>query len=222
MSVRTSDPTISDQGALIRDVIRRLDTDARAGSTEAAAFDVGARLRRMRKERQLTLQAASRLSGVSTSAFSKIERNELSPTISTMQRIAQGLGVELAALVTEESGGNEAYRGRRGVSRAGDGTMHVTRTCNNVLLCADLKNKRVTPVLTRVTARSTDEYAAWAKSDSEIFLMVQQGTLVVHSRLYEPLELQQGDAMYYDASVEHAWTTKGDEDAIVLWVLTLT
>ena len=221
MSASASDPVISDQGALIRDVIRRLDIDARINAPEPAAFDVGARLRRLRRDHELTLQEASRLSGVSASAFSKIERNELSPTVSTLQRIARGLGVELASLLTDETAGPEIYRGRRGVSRAGEGNTHTTNTCNNVLLCADLKNKRVTPVLTRVTARSTEEYAAWAKSDAEIFLMVLQGTLVVHSRLYEPLELQKGDAMYYDAGVEHAWTTKGDEDAMVLWVLTL-
>ncbi len=50
--------------------------------------DVGARLLKLRKGRRLTLQDMSALTGVSASAFSKIERNELSPTISTMQRIA--------------------------------------------------------------------------------------------------------------------------------------
>lgn len=217
----TGEIPTGDQGTLLRDVVRRIDRDARLGEREARPIDVGARLRSIRKERRLTLQEASRLSGVSASAFSKIERNELSPTISTMQRIAHGLGIELVSLLYDEEAGNAAFRGRRSVSRAGEGNPHRTRTCNNVLLCADLKNKRVTPILTRVTARSTDEYSSWAKSDAEIFLMVLKGTLVVHSRLYEPLELETGDAIYYDAGVEHAWTSKGPEDAEVLWILTV-
>lgn len=221
MSEPTSDELTGDQSTLIRDVIRRIDLDAQSAEPETRPLDVGARLHRIRKERHLTLQQASRLSGVSASAFSKIERNELSPTISTMQRIAIGLGIELVSLLYDEQSGNAAFRGRRSVSRAGEGNPHRTRTCNNVLLCADLKNKRVTPILTRVTARSTDQYSAWAKSDAEIFLMVLEGTLVVHSRLYEPLVLEKGDAIYYDAGVEHAWTSQGAEDAMVLWILTI-
>ncbi|MGG2362403.1 helix-turn-helix domain-containing protein, partial [Salmonella enterica] len=58
---------------------------------ELKGVDVGARLLKLRKSRRLTLQDVSALTGVSASAFSKIERNELSPTISTMQRIAHGL-----------------------------------------------------------------------------------------------------------------------------------
>lgn len=184
-----------------------------------SSVDVGAQLHRIRKARRLTLQDASAQTGVSASAFSKIERNELSPTISTMQRIAEGLGVELVTLIGGQDDEPAGLGGRRSITRAGAGSAHATATCNNVLLCADLKNKRATPILTTVTARSPDEYAAWAKSDAEIFVMVLEGTLVVHSRLYEPLELNKGDSVYYDATTEHTWTSKGAKDAVVLWVL---
>jgi transcriptional regulator with XRE-family HTH domain len=191
----------------------------RAGDDARGGVDIGARLLRLRKGRGLTLQEISGLTGVSASAFSKIERNELSPTISTLQRIAHGLGVELVALLSDEESGVAGIGGRRSISRAGAGSRHNTGTCNNVLLCADIKNKRATPIITTVTARSPDEYAAWAKSEAEIFVMVLEGTLVVHSRLYEPLELNKGDSVYYDATTEHTWTSKGPENARVLWVL---
>lgn len=215
-------PEISqaDQGDT-QHVVRR-SADHNGGIAESdsrGAVDIGARLHKIRKARRLTLQDASAQTGVSASAFSKIERNELSPTISTMQRIAEGLGVELVTLVGSQNDVPAGFGGRRSITRAGAGSAHMTATCNNVLLCADLKNKRATPILTTVTARSPDEYAAWAKSDAEIFVMVQEGTLVVHSRLYEPLELNKGDCVYYDATTEHTWTSKGPKDAVVLWVL---
>jgi len=211
-----------EQGTIIQDVIRSRDEEARpseaGGSFEE--LDIGGRLHQLRKSRGLTLQDVSRATGVSASAFSKIERNELSPTISTMQRIAQGLGIELTSLLADSDNG-VAAAGRRSVTRAGDGKPLKTFTCDNTLLCADMKNKRVTPILTRVTARKPEDYRVWAKSDAEIFLMVIEGTLVVHSRHYEPLELKKGDSLYYDANSEHVWTSAGEGDAMVLWVLTV-
>ena len=70
-----------------------------------------------------------------------------------------------------------------------------------------------------MTVRSPDEYTTWAKSEAEIFIMVMEGSLAVHSRLYEPLELNEGDSVYYDATTEHTWTSRGPNDAVVLWVL---
>lgn len=209
-----------DQADAARDSGRWPERDGIAEADDAKGLiDIGTRLLKVRKSRRLTLQEASRLTGVSASAFSKIERNELSPTISTMQRIALGLGIELVTLLTDQDNDLGAFRGRRSVTRAGDGSRHTTGTCNNTLLCADLKNKRATPILTTVTARSPDEYPAWAKSEAEIFVTVLEGTLVVHSRLYEPLALNKGDSVYYDASTEHTWTSSGPTDAVVLWVL---
>jgi ribosome-binding protein aMBF1 (putative translation factor)/quercetin dioxygenase-like cupin family protein len=215
-----ADVSVGNQAELIRHVIDRIDRDAAAESdVSRGTVNVGARLLDIRKARSLTLQDASRMTGVSASAFSKIERNELSPTISTMQRIADGLKIELVSLLTDEDSATPAITGRRSVSRAGDGSRHTTRTCKNTLLCTDLRNKRATPIFTTVTARSTDEYSAWAKSDAELFVMVLEGTLVVHSRLYEPVELNKGDSIYYDASSEHAWTSTGPQDAEVIWIL---
>jgi len=215
-------PEISqvDQSDTPRAMSRRGDHNGAVAQDDSKGLvNVGARLHKLRKARSLTLQDASTLTGVSASAFSKIERNELSPTISTMQRIADGLGVELVTLLNGHDDEPAGFGGRRSITRAGAGSAHTTATCNNVLLCADLKNKRATPILTTVTARSTEEYAAWAKSDAEIFVMVLEGTLIVHSRLYEPLVLNKGDSVYYDATTEHTWTSEGPQDAVVLWVL---
>lgn len=191
----------------------RTDTDRRDPA------DLSARLRELRKAKGLTLQQASDRCGVAASTISKIERRDLSPTVSTLQRIATGLGIEVAELLTGTVEPTTAV-GRRSVTRGGQGRPHKSETCINDLLCADLSNKKVTPVLTRVVARQTEEYRKWAKSDAEIFLMVMAGTLIVHSRLYEPLQLEIGDSMYYDAGTEYCWTSLGEADAEILWVIT--
>lgn len=193
--------------------------DTTAATAESGEVAVPERIITLRKERGLTLQECAKLSGVAASTLSKIERGELSPTISTLQKIAVGFGLEVTELLSV-SRPAAANHGRRAVSRAGEGKSHVSLSCVNYLLCNDLTQKRMVPIRTRVTARKTEDYAVWARSDAEIFLWVVSGRMLLHTRIYEPLELAAGDSVYYDASGEHCWTTLGDEDAEVIWVMT--
>ncbi|MFF7710801.1 helix-turn-helix domain-containing protein [Pseudomonas sp. NPDC007930] len=175
-------------------------------------------LANLRRQRGWTLKGASEATGVSASTLSKIERRELSPTISTLQKLASGFGLDVIQLLTDRE---EPPRlvGRRSITRARQASVHQSKTCLNEVMCHDLKHKRMTPLRSVISARSVDDYAVWPKSDAEIFLFVLKGTLVVNSRLYQPMHLNEGDAMYYDASTEHLWTTAGPEDAEVLWII---
>lgn len=59
------------------------------------------RLRALRADRSLTLDALAERSGVSRSMISLVERGESSPTASVLERLAAGLGVTLATLFAE-------------------------------------------------------------------------------------------------------------------------
>lgn len=208
---------MSDQTTLVGGQVLMGQKGALIGESEGGGEWVAERIVELRKERKLTLQECARLSGVAASTLSKIERRELSPTISTLQKIAEGFSVELTELVAQA---RPAYApGRRAVTRAGEGKAHSSVSCANFLLCSDLKDKRMIPVRTRVTARSVDDYPVWARSDTEIFLWVVSGRLLLHSKVYEPLELGPGDSVYYDGNGDHCWTSLGDEDAEVMWVM---
>ncbi len=63
---------------------------------------LAARLRALRGERTLTLDALAERSGVSRSMISLIERGQSSPTANVLDRLAAGLGVTLASLFAEE------------------------------------------------------------------------------------------------------------------------
>jgi transcriptional regulator with XRE-family HTH domain len=191
-----------------------------AASTSATAevpLDLGARLKEIRKRQKWTLQQASERTGVGVSTLSKIERNELSPTVTTLQRIAAGFEMDSATLLT---GQDTSLRvaGRRSVTRATQGRPFPTGTCNNAWLCPDLTQKIMVPIMTTVVARAVEDYPEWARYEAEVFIHVLKGTLVVHSQIYEPVRISAGDSMYYDASTPHLWISEGDEDAEVLWV----
>jgi transcriptional regulator with XRE-family HTH domain len=60
---------------------------------------VAVNLKRMRAERQISLDKLAELTGVSKSMLGQIERGETSPTITTIWKIANGLKVSFSAFL---------------------------------------------------------------------------------------------------------------------------
>ncbi|TDK50071.1 helix-turn-helix domain-containing protein [Antarcticimicrobium luteum] len=61
-----------------------------------------ARLKQARRDKGLSLEAVARLSGVSRSMVSQIERGESSPTIATLWNLTRALQVDFAGLLDQE------------------------------------------------------------------------------------------------------------------------
>lgn len=74
---------------------------------------LAARLRRLRAERGLTLDALADRAAVSRATISLIERGESSPTAAVLDRLAAGLGVSIASLFAEEARADASPVSRR-------------------------------------------------------------------------------------------------------------
>ena len=59
-------------------------------------LSLGARLRGLRKERALSQRELADLAELSPNAISLIERDEISPSVATLQRLAAALGVKMS------------------------------------------------------------------------------------------------------------------------------
>lgn len=59
-------------------------------------FSLGTRLRQLRKERDLSQRNLADRAGVSANAISLIERDEISPSVATLQRLAVALSVKIS------------------------------------------------------------------------------------------------------------------------------
>ncbi len=74
---------------------------------------LAARLRHLRAERGLTLDALAERAGVSRSMISLVERGESSPTAAFLDRLSAGLGVTLASLFADEPAADASPVSRR-------------------------------------------------------------------------------------------------------------
>ncbi|WP_414473831.1 helix-turn-helix domain-containing protein [Microvirga sp. M2] len=75
------------------------------------------RLRGLRTEQGLTLDALAERTGVSRSMISLIEREESSPTAAVLDKLAAGLGVTLASLFAEKASAAASPLARRADQR---------------------------------------------------------------------------------------------------------
>ena len=85
--------------------------DLRTDSTLSHVPTLGPKVRGLRKAQQKTLSEVSQATGLSISALSKIENDQVSPTFANLMRLAEGLGISLSDLVTlDDQDGNVSAR----------------------------------------------------------------------------------------------------------------
>lgn len=192
---------------------------SRRSETEASLepLQLGQRVRQIRLSQSLTLEEASKLTGLARSTLSKIENEQISPTFTVVNKLVQGLGIDIPQLFSQPKSGPSAG-GRRDITRRGEGKPHPTRTYEHELLATQLTQKKMVPFKTRVHTRTFDEFNDWVRHDGEEFLYVLSGSLLFYTEFYEPIELYQGDSAYYDCTMGHALVSTSEDDAEVLWV----
>ena len=72
-------------------------------SREAISVDVGTRLRELREAHNVSMRGLATASGLSANALSMIERGKTSPSVSTLYKLADALGVPITAFFGAET-----------------------------------------------------------------------------------------------------------------------
>ncbi|MGB0466613.1 MAG: helix-turn-helix domain-containing protein [Pontibacterium sp.] len=207
---------MSDEPFFLKD--EKVDV-TRADASEASVepLQLGKRVREIRLSQNLTLEEASKRTGLARSTLSKIENEQISPTFTAVSKLVKGLGIDIPQLFSEPKR-SAGTGGRRDITRSGAGAPHPTPTYEHELLATQLTSKKMIPYRTTVRARTFDEYAEWIRHDGEEFLYVLKGSLLFYTEFYEPIELSEGDSAYYDCEMGHALISTSETDAEVIWV----
>lgn len=179
-------------------------------------ISIGKHVKAIRTMNNLTLEEASKRTGLARSTISKIENEQISPTFSVMQKLASGLDIELPQLFTKPK--QVQATGRRDITKNGTGTTHLTPTYEHELLAGQFSHKKMMPYKSRIHARSFDDFGEWIRHQGEEFLLVLEGEVQFLTEFYEPVNLGPGDSVYYDASMGHLVVSVSEQDAYTLWV----
>jgi transcriptional regulator with XRE-family HTH domain len=171
---------------------------------EVDALCLGARIRKLRQRRSMTLQEVSILSGLSKSLLSQIENDASAPPLQTLIRIAKALGVKIGYFFRETL--NEQ---RISVVRRAD-RQEVAKLPHNrpqklgyryIALSNPIINQHMEPFWVRFESR--EQHArAYYQHPGEEFLYVQEGQLIFEGG-EEAIVLGPGDSLYFESSMPH-------------------
>ena len=70
---------------------------------DAISVNVGERLRELREARNISMRALATRSGLSANALSMIERGRASPSVSTLYKLSEALGVSITAFFSSDA-----------------------------------------------------------------------------------------------------------------------
>ena len=177
--------------------------------------NIGRALQRLRKNDDLTLAAVSARTGVAISTLSKIENNQSSPNFDVLTRLADGLGLDLLALLGESF--YTFAHGARTVTRANEGVHYETPLGAYEALSGEIAMKALQPAVVGVPAGRSEPLAMSSHAGEE-FIYILRGTVQFFMEPYSPTVLQKGDSVHFDSLMPHGFIALGDDDALMLSV----
>jgi transcriptional regulator with XRE-family HTH domain len=196
-------------------------TEGRRGQADAETRSqlqvLAGEIRRRRKERDLSLEALSALSGVSRSMISKVERGEAVPSTAVLSRLAEALDVTFSRLMSPATDREVLLipAARQPVLR--DEESGFLRRC----LSPVLPGRGIDMVLNTLPPGATaGEFVAHRRGVSE-YIFVLKGRLraVIGER---SLVVEEGDSLYFEADAGHAFTNLGAEPCQYFLVIDAT
>ncbi len=182
------------------------------GSGRSVSVEIGPRLKAIRKERGLSLRALGERSDFSASFLSQVELGQASPSLASLERIAQALGVTLAELLSAPP----AAQGPLLRRRAQDG-LHSewSRATVQSLLPAGA-DARTAVVLVSLEPSGRSGKAHRAQQGQALAFCVKGKVVFTLDEV--AYELGAGDSIYYDATQANHWSNPGDRRAEILFV----
>ncbi len=184
--------------------------------------DILERIRKIRKNKKITLRALAKETGLTDGYLSRIENGDSAPPVSTLARIAQGLGVDISYFFLPENGLSQENPSivvnlpadDQGRGSAPDTAVRSGKKYRYTPLAVEKRGKNMSPYI----LEPEFELGGVVHHNGENFLYVLEGSLEFHygSKKYV---LKKGSSIYYDGHIPHQAQSLGQSKAKLLVIL---
>jgi transcriptional regulator with XRE-family HTH domain len=184
---------------------------------------LGSLLRSLRLRNRWTLKEMSERSSIPVSTLSKVEHDRLTLTYDKLVQLSQRLNIPISELFADAGAAEPAVTARRSIGHVEDAVRVNTKNYDYYYLCPELRKKRMVPILTRIRAKSAEEFGALVHHSGEEYIYVLKGVIKVLTEFYDPVVLSVGESIYIDSNMGHAYVTgEGCDEATVLGMCSST
>jgi transcriptional regulator with XRE-family HTH domain len=175
---------------------------------------IGTNLRRLRKSHGFSLERLAELSGVSRAMLGQIETGKSVPTVSLLWRVADAFGVPVTTLVDthQEPATVVLSRDRAQVLVASSGLFFRR------ILSPAGRTRAPEFFELRIAPRHREQFEA-APAGTRHNLVVAVGVLTVAIGNEPRIDLEQGDAIAFEASSAFAYENKGSSEVTAYLVV---
>ena len=177
--------------------------------TIEAEFDVGARLSAVRKMHHMSQRELAKRAGVTNGTISLIEQNRVSPSVSSLRKVLQGLPMSFSDFFSLEAAPRqEVFFAAGNLLEIGDARISYRQVGRDMA-------GRGLQILHERYAPGSDTGRAMLRHESEEGGVVIRGKLEVtvgdQRRVLEP-----GEAYYFDSRLPHRFRNVGKQECEIV------
>lgn len=174
-------------------------------------MDIGARLQAVRKAKNLSQRELAKRVGVTNSTISLIEQNKVSPSVSSLKKVLDGIPISLADFFTADevdaAPDSPFYRARE-LPDVGNNDIHY-------FLVGQRRRNRQICLLREVMPPGTDTGETLYAHEGEEGGVVIAGSVEV--TVGEQIQLLgPGDAYYFESRIPHRFRNVGEGDVVIV------
>ncbi|MEJ2572030.1 MAG: XRE family transcriptional regulator [Gammaproteobacteria bacterium] len=167
---------------------------------------VASRIRSLRERRGFSIRALAEAAGISPATLSQIESNQTSPSVATLEKLAHGLRVPVAAFFADGEEGTKIEV----IDLKDCPTFSLRDGAELIPLAAQRHESNFEPLLVRLRPGGQLAEQPFLVGIESEFVWVRRGRAVLHydDDNFEVAEMQ---SVYYDPRRSHNWRNPYDQ-----------
>jgi transcriptional regulator with XRE-family HTH domain len=174
---------------------------------------VGLKLRAARRQQQFSLRALAARVGFSASFLSQVELGQVSPSLGSLDRIAQALGMHLSDLLSEPATANGPVLHHKRQASLHSEWSHATIES---LLPADVQSKIGVVLIGLEPGGQSGRWSSLSLAGKELAFCVRgKAMLTIADERYH---LGEGDSIFYDTIQTSRWENVGKRRTEILLI----
>ncbi len=176
-------------------------------------MNVGDKIRKIRQSKKLTLGELSKLTGITISGLSQIERGLNNPSLDTLTKITKALGVPIMSLFVEEKKSSEEVLTKRG------------KRSKVMFPEAEIVYEPLSPIINSNIEFLLAQIEEGKGQKSQVTHEGEECVYVIRGKLKVCIEdreyiLGEGDSLYFKCSRPHNFMNAGEGKLILVLAVT--